>query len=95
MSRRGLLVVAVAAIVVARFLYWMLGSLDARIARATEHVGSELTGTSVRVGSVDVDPAEGAATPRNLRVASPAGFSSEPALAFGEILVALDVASVR
>ncbi|MDH3686687.1 MAG: hypothetical protein OEP95_10690 [Myxococcales bacterium] len=95
MSRRILLVAGLAAVVLAGLGYWFLGSLDARIARVIEHVGSELTGTAVRVGSVDLDLSEGAGTVRNLRVASPDGFSSEPALAFGEIGLDLDVASLR
>jgi hypothetical protein len=89
----ALVVVIVVAAVAAGL--WLLRSLDAIVARAIEDTGSALTGTRVGVSSVDVELREGRATVRGLTVANPAGFSDHPALALGEIVVAIDVASVQ
>ena len=91
MRSRWLLGGAVAVLALVAVLVWTLRSLDARVARVIDSVGSELTGTAVRVGRVDLDLAEGRGTVRNLRVGNPAGFSSRPALAFREITLDLDL----
>jgi hypothetical protein len=77
---------------------WLLLSLDARVERTLERVGSELLGSEVAIGSVDVHLSAGRATVRDLEVANPRGpgydFSSEPALRVAEISVTLDPASL-
>ena len=95
MSRRGLVIGgAVGVVVLAVIAFSMLRSLDAQVARAIERIGSELTGTAVRVGRVDLDLSAGSGTVRDLRIANPEGFSAEPLLAIGELTLAIDVPSV-
>jgi hypothetical protein len=93
-KRPWLLAVAAAAVLAVAFLFWTLRSLDARVARAIERVGTGITGTAVRVGRVDLELSEARGTVWGLRVASPSGFSSHPVLEFGEITLDLDVASL-
>jgi hypothetical protein len=93
----ALLAAAVAVAVLAAAL-WLSRSLDARVERALETLGSELLGSAVSVGSVDVDLRGGRALVRDLEVANPRGealaFSDEPAIRCGEIEVAIDAASL-
>jgi hypothetical protein len=97
--RRVLLGGAALALVLAAVVgFWLLRSLDARVARTLERVGSELLGSEVTVGAVDVELRAGRATVRDLEVANPrgegTGFSDRPALSAGEISVTLDAASL-
>jgi hypothetical protein len=84
---------AVVALGVGAVLY--LGhSLDGLVADAIERVGSELTGSAVTVQRVQVRLRDADARVEGLDVANPAGpapgYSKEPALALGEIQVAID-----
>jgi hypothetical protein len=97
--RRALLAAAVLAVVLVLVaVLWFVRSLDARVARHLERVGSELLGTEVSVSSVDVELRAGRATVRGLEVANPRGaglaFSREPALRVDEISVTLEPASL-
>ena len=95
--RVALLVAAALALAALVAVLLVVRSLDARAERALETIGSELLGTGVSVGSVDVDLRGGRATVRDLEVANPRGealdFSDEPALRCGEIELTLDPAS--
>lgn len=74
---------------------WFVRSLDARVERYLERVGSELLGSEVRVASVDLELRAGRATVHGLEVANPRGdFSREPALRFDAIAVTIDPASL-
>lgn len=97
--RRVLLGGAALALVLAAVVgFWLLRSLDARVARVLERVGSELLGSEVTVGAVDVELRAGRATVRGLEVANPrgegTGFSDRPAISADEISVSLDAASL-
>jgi hypothetical protein len=76
-----------AALLVAR-------SLDGIVKGVIEDVGSDLLQTRVSVGSVAIDLREGRGTIRNLRVANPAGFSSDDAFSLGEITLGIDLSSI-
>jgi hypothetical protein len=97
-SRLGLLVLAAALVAALAVVWWLVHSLDARVARALETVGSELLGTRVSVGAVDVDLRAGRATVRGVEVENPRGeklaFSKEPAIRCEEIEVTIEPASL-
>ena len=63
----GAAVVVIAAVAA----YLLLTSLDAIVERAIERYGSEITGTAVRVSSVDISLTSGRGTVRGLTVANP------------------------
>lgn len=91
----GLAVLAVAAALVA---LWLYRSIDGIVERTIENVGSELLGSEVSVASVDVDLRGGRATVRGLEVANPQveaiSFSGTPAIRFDAIDVAIDHGSL-
>jgi hypothetical protein len=96
--RLGLLALAAALAAALAGLWWLTRSLDARVERALETIGSELLGTRVSVGSVDVDLRGGRATVRDVEVENPRGealaFSKEPAIRCEEIEVAIEPTSL-
>ena len=98
MRRPLLIAIALAGAAAALALLFLVRSLDGRVELYLETMGSELLGSEVRVGSVDVDLRAGRATVRGLEVANPRGeglaFSDTPALRFGEIAVTIDPASL-
>jgi hypothetical protein len=85
--------VAVLAVVVALVVY-LLSSLDGIVKGGIEKYGSEIMGTSVRVGSVEISLKEGKGTIRGLRIKNPDGFPSGDAVSFGEITLGIDIASL-
>jgi uncharacterized protein involved in outer membrane biogenesis len=74
------------------FLY---NSIDPIVKAAIEKYGSEITGTKVSVGSVDISLKSGRGTIRDIEVHNPKGFSSEAVFRLGEITVDLDVSSLN
>lgn len=81
-------------VIVATAAFLLLTSLDAIVERAIERYGSEITGTPVRVASVDISLASGRGTVRGLTVANPKGFSSDSAFSLDEITLQIDVGTV-
>ncbi len=84
----------VVVVVVAAAVYFLLTSLDAIVERAIERYGSEITGTAVRVASVDISLSSGRGTVRGLTVANPEGFSSDSTFSLEEITLQIDVDTV-
>lgn len=91
---RILVAVAVVVLLVAVALFQLCSRLDSLVASTIEREGSALTGTAVRVGSVDLDLREGRGSVRGLRIGNPEGFSSQPAISLGEITLQIDIASL-
>ena len=85
----GVVLVALVAVVVG-----VLSSLDSIVEAAIETYGSELTGTDVRVDSVEIELASGRGTVRGLTVANPDGFSPGAAFSLGEITLEIDVGTL-
>ena len=54
----------VVVVALAAGVYFLLTSLDVIVERAIEHYGSEITGTAVRVASVDISLSSGRGTVR-------------------------------
>jgi hypothetical protein len=84
----GLLIIAIGAGI------WLASSLDSLVKSAIETYGPEITGVSVKVGSVRLSPTSGQGTIKGLRLGNPPGFKTGQALALSEISVMLDPASV-
>jgi hypothetical protein len=80
--------------VIAGGVIYLFLSIDSIVKTLIETVGSEVAGTKVSVGSVSIALSDGKASISGLRVANPAGFSSNPAISLGAIEVAIDKASV-
>ncbi|MFN2371758.1 MAG: hypothetical protein ABR506_11495 [Candidatus Krumholzibacteriia bacterium] len=96
MQKKRILVatlVALVVIVVAAVL--IIGSrLDRLVGAAIETHGSRLTGTAVTVADVSVKLREGRVELGGLTVANPAGFSGQPALTLGRLVLDLEPGSL-
>ena len=84
----GLLAVAIGAGV------WLYSSLDSLVKSAIETYGPQITGVSVKVGSVRLSPTSGQGTIKGLRLGNPSGYKTSHALSLSEISVSLDPASL-
>src|SRR5690242_3018273 len=89
-----LLVAALLVLGVGGALWWLYASRDALIKRAIERFGPELTGVSVKVGSVKLEPLDGRGAIRGLSVGNPSGYKTPHALSLGEMRLAVDPASL-
>ncbi len=85
----GIIVLIVAAV------FLLFSNLDKLVAKGIEKYGSEATGTRVSVSGVDISLGEGRGSIKGLRVASPEGFKARTALSLDDIVVAIDIKSVR
>ena len=74
--------------------WWLYSSLDSLVASAIRQYGPEITGVSVKISSVKIVVADGAATLRGLVVGNPQDFKTNHALSLGEIDMKLDIASL-
>ena len=74
---------------------YLYNSIDTIVKAAIEKYGSEITGTKVSVGSVDISLKTGRGTIRDVEVHNPKGFSSGAVFRLGEITVDIDVASLN
>jgi uncharacterized protein involved in outer membrane biogenesis len=94
--KRNLLIAAIVLVmVIAGVAVFLYNSIDSIVASAIERFGTDITGTRVTVGSVDISLKSGRGTIRNLRVDNPDGFSSGHAIELGEITVDIQVASLN
>ena len=94
MKRIALAVIALAIVGVAVALTLLVSNLDSVVERAIEEYGSEMTGTAVRVGGVEIEISTGKGTIRDLTIANPAGFESAHAFRLGEITLDIDAGSI-
>lgn len=94
--RKTLLIAAAAlVIVIAGVAVYLYNSLDSIVKNAIERSGTEITGTRVSVGSVDISLRSGKGTIRDVRVRNPEGFSGGNAVELGDITLDLDVRSLK
>lgn len=89
-----LLVVALLVLAAGGALWWLYASRDALIRRAIEAFGPELTGVSVKVASVRLEPLDGRGAIRGLEIGNPKGFKAPHALSLGEMRLAIEPASI-
>jgi hypothetical protein len=69
-------------------------SLDRIVKSGIESIGSEMTGTQVRVESVSISPISGSGTINGFTVANPDGFDGELMMNIAELSISLDVTSL-
>jgi hypothetical protein len=94
--KRTLLIIATALVVViAGIGVYLYNSIDSIVKNAIERSGTEITGTRVSVGSVDISLRSGRGTVRGVRVRNPDGYADENAMELGEIVIDLDVGSLN
>ena len=96
MRVRNVVLLAVALLVLAAggAAWWLYASRDALIKRAIERFGPELTGVSVKVASVKLEPLDGRGAINGLEVGNPKGYQAPHALSLGEMRLAVDPASL-
>lgn len=94
MKRIILIGLVVLVVVIGGGVYWFLSSLDGIVKAAVEQVGSEVTGTQVTLGDVEISLTDGRGSLRNFRMTNPKGFAEGDAFKFDEVRVTIDVASV-
>lgn len=96
MKKRKVVLVGLGIVVIllAAGVYILLSNLDRIVAAVIEQVGSEATGTSVKVSSVRIKPREGEGSIGNLTVGNPRGFSTPNAATLGNITIAVDTGSI-
>ena len=87
-------IVVVIILAVAGAGVYLMQNIDGIVKDLVEQVGTETTGTEVRVADVSINLGEGSATLSGLTVANPPGFSAEPLFSLGSIKVAIDTASL-
>jgi len=75
---------------VAGSLWWLYASRDALVKRAIEGLGPQLTGVTVTVKRVRLEPVDGTGSINGLEVGNPPGYKSARALVLGEIRLAID-----
>lgn len=74
---------------------YLYNSMDSIVENAIEKYGTQVMGTRVSVGSVDISLKTGRGTIRDVEVANPDGFSSGDLLKLTEITVDIDVKSLN
>jgi uncharacterized protein involved in outer membrane biogenesis len=87
----GIIIVVLIVIIV----FFLLSNLNSFVAKAIEKNGSKVTQTSVRVSGVDISLRDGRGSIKGLRIASPDGFDARTAFSLDDIVVEIDVKSVR
>lgn len=91
------LLIAVGVLIVLGGLAVVLlaSNLDRIVKAAIERVGSDTMKSPVTVNSVNLSLRSGTGTIRELQVRNPEGFPPQPALRMGELVLAIDPASVQ
>jgi hypothetical protein len=74
--------------------WWLSRNLDDLAKSAIQSYGSAMTQATVRVGAVQLSPADGKGSIRELSIANPKGFRTTHALQVGKIEVDIDISTV-
>lgn len=93
MLKKILIGLAVIVLILAVGIYYVISNIDEIAKNIIEESGSEVLGTTVTVGSVEIKLAEGRATVRQLDVANPPGFSDNPAFRFREVTAEIEAST--
>lgn len=88
---RTLLLIAIVMVVLIVGLVLFLGPI---IKTGAEQFGPKVLGVPVTVENVSVNVLAGSVGLKNLRVGNPAGYSSDPMFALGELRLGVDLASL-
>jgi uncharacterized protein involved in outer membrane biogenesis len=94
--KQKLIIAALAVlIVIAGLFVYLYNSIDSIVKNGIERYGTDVCGTKVSVGSVDISLKTGTGTIHNLRVANPDGFSHDSAVSLGAATLSLDIGSLN
>lgn len=88
----GVLLIGVILLVVAGYV--LLSSLDTIVESVIEQSGSQITGTQVTVGSVEISLSTGEGVIREIRVSNPQGFPQGDAFSLEQIEIGIDTESL-
>ena len=96
MKLRTIVLIGAAAVVLAAAgaLWWVYASRDALVKQAIERFGPEITGVSVTVKRVKLEPTQGKGAIYGLEVGNPAGYGAPRAFTLGEMRLAIDFSTV-
>lgn len=96
MKARNAILVVVALLIVAvgGVLWWLYASRDLLIKRAIERFGPQLTGVSVKVASVKLEPLDGRGSIKGLQIGNPKGYQAPDAVSLGEVRLAVEPATL-
>jgi len=86
--------VLILILIIAGVAIYSLSNLNGFVENIIEETGSELTQTSVGVGSVDIKLTEGKGTIYNLSIANPKGYSSNKLFSSKSIGLEIDIESI-
>lgn len=75
-------------------VFVLLQSVNDIIEATVEKVGSDITGTNVELGSVDISLTKGSGSLNQFRLENPDGFSPNEAFKFEKVSVTLDITSI-
>jgi len=94
--RQKLTLIAVALLfAIAGLFVYLYNSIDSIVKNGIERYGTDVCGTKVSVGSVDISLKSGRGTVRDLHVANPEGFPHGAAVKFDEVTIDVDVSSIN
>ncbi len=74
--------------------FFALENLNSLVKTAVEDVGSDVTGTEVSLGEVDISLTEGRGSLLGFTMTNPSGFKSDEAFKFDEVTVKIDLSTV-
>lgn len=96
MQARNAILIGAGAIVVAVAggAWWLYASRDALVKHAIEGLGPQITGVSVNVTRVKLEPAESRGTIAGLEIGNPAGYKAPRALTLGEMRLVIDYSTL-
>jgi hypothetical protein len=91
MMKKVLIGLVVLIVIVAGGVFYVFSNLDDLVKTAIETAGSDAVGTSVQVGSVEIDLMGGTASIFDFSVANPPGYSNQELMSFSELSLSLDI----
>jgi hypothetical protein len=95
MKQKLLITAGVLLIVITGVFVYLYNSIDSIVKNGIERYGTDVCGTRVSVGSVDISLKSGRGTIHDLRVANPDGFSHDSVVRLGDAMVAIDIGSIN
>jgi hypothetical protein len=92
--RKILVALGVIVALIAVGVTFFLSNLNGIVKTAIETVGTKVAGVTVSVAKVDISIKDGKGSIQGLSIANPKGFTTPTAISLGEILLAINPASV-
>jgi uncharacterized protein involved in outer membrane biogenesis len=92
--RKALLVFGITVIISAVIFFFLISGLDALVKAAIEKIGSQATGTEVKVSTLQINLKKGGASISGLSIGNPSGFTAPIAFDLRDITVDIEAGSV-